>query len=580
MSATAEVAQTDAVKFEMIPIASLRASETNPRKSFDPKSMAELVQSIAQRGVINPILVRPLKSGFEVVAGERRFRAARECGLEAIPATVRTLDDDEVIEIQVIENLNREDLEPMEEAEGFRILHERKKLSVDEIAGRIHRSPSYVYQRMRLARLPLPIKAAVTAGEIPVHAAPLLTSIPSEKQQIEALDDLRRNIGPLTLDHVRDVVRRYQTSMERAQWDVNDASLVPAAGACTGCLKRTGACESLFKEIENDVCLDAACFEAKSDAHYRIVSQKAIDSGGKVLSAKASKEVVPWGSTAAYGSGFKSLDETCHADRQQRSYRELLRDATLPITAAKTPDGVIVELVDEKAAIDVLKKKFKFAKNLKAAPRTADSRPRPTSKADSAAQEAKRLKAQEDRDRQAAKEEAVENACMAAIVAKAESVAHHAGMPLNENLDFVLRHMVLWNVASAWEVARRRWPKTKGDFEKALKKNVNAMKTNEVFGVLCELCVQQFQIPESAKALGIDVEAIEARIEAEMSAPKVDDAPKATRKKGGPTTAADAAARADQAKDEDDDESGEEVTKTPTAPEKPKESKKSKAAKK
>src|SRR5690606_24885638 len=103
-----------------VPVTQLRTSPLQPRQTFDEAAIAELAGSVAEKGVLQPIVVRPVEGGFEVVAGERRFRAAQRAGLTSIPAVVRELTDQETLEIAIIENLQREDLNPIEEARAFK----------------------------------------------------------------------------------------------------------------------------------------------------------------------------------------------------------------------------------------------------------------------------------------------------------------------------------------------------------------------------------------------------------------------------------------------------------------------------
>jgi ParB/RepB/Spo0J family partition protein len=126
-----------------IPLAAIVVSKTNPRKTIDKVKLDELTANVKLKGIINPILVRPIKSGlYEVVAGERRFKAAKGAGLAEIPATVKELTDAEALELQVIENNQREDLHPLEEAEGYEALLKCKhadgsKYTVDDIAAKV-----------------------------------------------------------------------------------------------------------------------------------------------------------------------------------------------------------------------------------------------------------------------------------------------------------------------------------------------------------------------------------------------------------------------------------------------------------
>lgn len=158
-------------------------SKTNPRKHFDDPTMADLSESIKKHGVLQPVLVRPLtKTTFELVAGERRFRAAMAAGLKEIPATVRELSDLEVLEIQVVENLQRSDLHPLEEAEGYRRLL-KFKYTAAKIAERVGRSVPYVYDRIKLLDLIEPARKLFLEEMITAGHAIILARLKPEDQK-------------------------------------------------------------------------------------------------------------------------------------------------------------------------------------------------------------------------------------------------------------------------------------------------------------------------------------------------------------------------------------------------------------
>ena len=139
--------------FANLPLASLHESPLNPRQRFDPAAMAELAASIAAHGIITPLLVRQNGAGYEIAAGHRRYRAAQLAGLTEAPAVVRTMTDVEFLEILVMENDQREDVHPLEEARGYETLRTKAKYDVATIAARVGRSVKYVYDRLKLLSL-------------------------------------------------------------------------------------------------------------------------------------------------------------------------------------------------------------------------------------------------------------------------------------------------------------------------------------------------------------------------------------------------------------------------------------------
>lgn len=160
-----------------IPVARIEPLPGQPRKHFDDEALDELAQSIAQRGVIQPIIVRPLerKGRYQLVAGERRWRAAQRAKLHDIPAIIRDLDQREVMAIALIENIQREDLNPIEEARAYQHLAEQEDMSQAEIAELVDKSRSHVANLQRLLALPEPVIALVEVGKLSMgHARALI----------------------------------------------------------------------------------------------------------------------------------------------------------------------------------------------------------------------------------------------------------------------------------------------------------------------------------------------------------------------------------------------------------------------
>lgn len=157
-------------------ISELEPNRDQPRKEFDSATLAELADSIAAVGVIQPLIVRPMADGaYQIVAGERRWRAAQSAGLTEVPVIIRELSDKEVDEIALIENLQREDLNPVEEAEGYRHLMNEYSMTQEQVAARVGKSRPSVANSVRLLELPDSILGMLTAGDLTVgHVRPLL----------------------------------------------------------------------------------------------------------------------------------------------------------------------------------------------------------------------------------------------------------------------------------------------------------------------------------------------------------------------------------------------------------------------
>src|SRR5512145_1059223 len=161
-----------------------------PRKVFDSKSLDELAASIKASGVIQPVIVRRQGTGYQLVAGERRWRAARLAGLPRIPALLREVTDAESLELALVENLLREDLNPMEEAEAFDKLLARFAWTQEELAQRIGKERSSIANALRLLRLPLPIQEDLRAGRLTMGHARALLALTTSAEQLKLRDEI------------------------------------------------------------------------------------------------------------------------------------------------------------------------------------------------------------------------------------------------------------------------------------------------------------------------------------------------------------------------------------------------------
>ena len=172
-------------------ISEIEPNRAQPRRAFDEESLAELSDSIKAHGVLQPILVRPLlQGGYQIVAGERRYRAARLAGLTEIPATVRELSEEETMELALIENLQRENLSPMEEAAGYKHLMDTYSLSQEQVANAVGKSRSAVANSVRLLTLDESIRELVDDGKLSAGHARALLSIEDQKLQKSAAEEI------------------------------------------------------------------------------------------------------------------------------------------------------------------------------------------------------------------------------------------------------------------------------------------------------------------------------------------------------------------------------------------------------
>jgi ParB family chromosome partitioning protein len=183
----AENSLDDASKTVTLRISEIEPNRAQPRKQFDEEALAELSESIAQHGVLQPLLVRPMTDGsYQLVAGERRWRASRMAGLTEVPVVIREMTDQQASELALIENLQREDLNAMEEALGYKTLMESYGLTQEETAKAVNKSRPAVANALRLLNLPQPISEMVAGGKISAGHARAILSFSSEQEQMEA----------------------------------------------------------------------------------------------------------------------------------------------------------------------------------------------------------------------------------------------------------------------------------------------------------------------------------------------------------------------------------------------------------
>jgi ParB family chromosome partitioning protein len=272
----------NASEYREISLALLNESKTNPRRAFDETSLKELAASIRSQGVLSPLLVRPLtENGFEIVAGARRFRAAQMAEQSTVPVRIKQMSDAEVLEAQLVENLIRAEIHPMEEAEGFaRLLAlDEPKYSIEQIAAKVGKQPSFVASRLKMVDLVPAAVDAFYANEIGVSHALLLAKLPADQQQ-QALSACFKEVynGSKSAARILLPVRNLQFWIETnvllilkdAPFDKRDAQLVATASSCADCPKRTGHNKLLFSDDlgkQGDRCTDPRCFNAKLSAH-------------------------------------------------------------------------------------------------------------------------------------------------------------------------------------------------------------------------------------------------------------------------------------------------------------------------
>jgi ParB/RepB/Spo0J family partition protein len=394
-------APTEVPIHQTITLDRLIPSSTNPRKRFDETKLKELAESIKVQGILQPLLVRavtaaplspkvvwpfpePLdkpKTGFagkfEIIAGERRYRAAKLAGLPEVPCLVRNLTDLQVLHAQVIENLQRDDLHPLEEAEGYEKLMKDHGVKAEELGGQVGKSKGYVYARLKLLALCEDARQAFYDGRLDASTALLIARIPVEKVQLQALHKITAKDWRgesmsyrQALDHVQ---HNYMLDLKKAPFDTQDAALYPKAGACTDCPKRTGNQPGLFDDVKSkDVCTDPVCHAMKKTAHVLAVQKQAQAEGAEVIKAKDAKKILhQWHDTRddLHRAGLATLDAPIPNDPKGRTWENALKhhkllgapkDETKPAvqkTIIEDPyhDGEIIQAVSIEQATKALR---------------------------------------------------------------------------------------------------------------------------------------------------------------------------------------------------------------------------------
>jgi ParB family chromosome partitioning protein len=173
-----------------IKLTDIEPNDKQPRKEFDDIALTDLSESIKEHGVVQPIIVRKLGSGFQIIAGERRWRASRLAGKKTIPAIIKDCTNLEVMELALIENLQREDLNSIEEAQAYKSLIEEYKMTQEEISRQIGKSRPAIANSLRLLQLPQKIKDMISLGKISQGHARALLSIEDEKKQLEIAEKI------------------------------------------------------------------------------------------------------------------------------------------------------------------------------------------------------------------------------------------------------------------------------------------------------------------------------------------------------------------------------------------------------
>jgi ParB/RepB/Spo0J family partition protein len=313
-------------KITQIRIDHIHESPFNPRRVFNEAGLQELAADIKHHGLLQPVLVRPripelfanlgdenAVAGFELVFGHRRYRAACIAGLETLPAMVQSLTDEQVKRMQISENLEREDVHPIEEAEGFQALMRDHGLTADDLVKQTGKSRSYIYGRLKLLNACKEVRDACLAGEIGSEAALLVARIPTDKLQAKALARIKAKTmdmsdgGKRSYRDIQWLLREeFTLSLTKdCIFSGTDPDLLPSAGACTSCPKRTANAPEFADLVADqhrrwggvvkgdpELCTDPDCYQAKKTAHLKAEAAKLAAKGEVVIDGNKARMAV------------------------------------------------------------------------------------------------------------------------------------------------------------------------------------------------------------------------------------------------------------------------------------------------
>lgn len=320
-----------------MPLELLVESPWNPRKRFDETKLNELAGSIKERGVREPLLARPLGDGkYELASGHRRLRASRIAGADTAPVRVQAMDDNEFLEVLSISNLQREDIHPLEEGQGYAELLSRPGYDVAGLALKLGKSESYVSQRLKLLDLTPALQEDFLADKFPFSHALTLARLQARDQAHLRKNGLYNHRGDLvSVADLRNAIQNdIYLDLHKVPWDVHDAKLLPAAGPCTACSKRTGFQPTLFPELDaKDYCLDRPCHVRKSEAFVEL----------RLSTVEAEAGLAPLQLSGAYGHDSKKRKPGVLYDGQWKPMQDTVEKG-LDKRCGATSIGVVVEL--------------------------------------------------------------------------------------------------------------------------------------------------------------------------------------------------------------------------------------------
>lgn len=366
-------ADAGAIVHPTLPLVQIAPSRTN-RRVIEDDALHDMAATMKLYGVLQPLLLRRLpaerlqdtfedeatrRATHEIIAGERRYRAAQIAGLRAVPYIERDADNMHALLMQLIENLHRSDLTPLQEALGVQRLTLDHGLSIEGAAEALHKSRTHVFESLRLLTLCPEATAGLAARTLTRSVALLVAQRPTEAIQTEYTKRVLTggpDGGPMSYRSALDLARRsYMLKLDQAPFALDDATLCPAAGACSVCPKHTGASPELWDKNDADVCTDTACFAEKKDAHFERMKAQAQQRGQQIITGRQARDIMP--SENGAPRGYLLLDKPSQGS--SAPVRQVLGQdvPAANVVLIEAPSGNLVEAVPTHTASAAVKVK-------------------------------------------------------------------------------------------------------------------------------------------------------------------------------------------------------------------------------
>jgi ParB/RepB/Spo0J family partition protein len=333
------------------------------RAAYDQRDLEQLAATMhtqQQAIIVRPLPLQDGEPRYEIVAGERRWRAAEIAKLPTIRARISVLTDSQALSVQLIENIQREQVTEIEEAVAFQQLMTSFHLSLADAAASCGKKDSYVRMRLQLLKLIPDARKALAKKQLSVGVAGLLACL-TDKQQREALPLIAREDFSghvMSFKSAQRFIReRFMLALADAPFDIRDATLVPEAGPCSSCPHRSGNRPELFDSAHSDICTHSGCFAQKRAAAIQRRRAEALAQNRTLITGAQAKRLAPNGTHRLEG-GYVALDQPCIQDPKRRTFRELLGKRASSAALLEVPGGdELLDVVSIEDVAPVLKKR-------------------------------------------------------------------------------------------------------------------------------------------------------------------------------------------------------------------------------